>query len=143
MKDVRNAFTAENAEREAKGRTDLLKCPSRVTILAAIHHLSPFRVKLAREGVDAAMRAFSPVGEGIDVERPLQRVEMDEQKIDLMSLMEDSGLLQMMTDEEKAQLGLDGAIKRWWITVLIDVRTRCILGMILSRPFLEERVARR
>jgi len=133
VKDVRNAFTAENAEREAAGRTDLLKCPSRVTILAAIHHLSPFRVKLAREGLDAAMRAFSPVGEGIDVERPLQRVEMDEQKIDLMSLMEDSGLLNMFSDEDKARLGLDGSIKRWWITVLLDVRTRCILGMILSR----------
>ena len=133
VKDVRNAFVAENAKREAEGRTDLMKCPSRVTILAAIHHLSPFRVKLAREGVDAAMRAFSPVGEGIDVERPLQRVEMDEQKIDLKSLMDDSGLLQMMTDEDKAHLGLDGSIKRWWITVLLDVRTRCILGMILSR----------
>ncbi|WP_322865322.1 Mu transposase C-terminal domain-containing protein [Aquicoccus sp. G2-2] len=58
---------------------------------------------------------------------------MDEQKIDLMSLMEDSGLLQMMSDEEKARLGLDGSIKRWWMTVLLDVRTRCILGMILSR----------
>ncbi|MBL3562929.1 helix-turn-helix domain-containing protein [Rhodovulum sulfidophilum] len=133
VKDVRNAFTAENEKRKGEGRTDLLECPSRVTILAAIHHLAPFRVKLAREGVDAAMRAFSPVGEGIDVERPLQRVEMDEQKIDLISLMEDSGLLQMMTDDEKAQLGLDGKSGRWWMTVLLDVRTRCMLGMILSR----------
>jgi len=133
VKDVRNAFTAENEERKAKGRTDLLKCPSRVTILAAIHQLSPFRVKLAREGVDAAMRAYSPVGEGIDVERPLQRVEMDEQKIDLLSLMEDSGILDMMSADDKKQLGLDGSIKRWWMTVLLDVRTRCILGMILSR----------
>ena len=38
VKDVRNAFTSENAKREAEGRMDLLKCPSRVTILAAINH---------------------------------------------------------------------------------------------------------
>ena len=132
IEDVQTAFTTENARRRGEGKTELV-CPSRMTIRAAIHQLDPFRVKLTRDGKDAARRAFSPVGQGIDVERPLQRVEMDEQKIDLISLMGDSGLLNFMTGEEKRSLGLDDTKKRWWMTAAIDVRTRCIVGMTLSR----------
>ncbi|PJJ85532.1 putative transposase, partial [Brevirhabdus pacifica] len=130
--DVRAAFVAENKKLMEAGEPELA-CPSRPTILAAIASLDPARVKLMREGRDAARRAFSPVGQGIDVERPMQRVEMDEQKIDLISLMADSGLLSLLTEEEKATYGLDDTKARWWMTVALCVRTRCIVGMNLSR----------
>jgi putative transposase len=130
--DVQAAFTAENERRVAEGLPEL-SCPSRITIRAAIYSLDPFRVKMSREGKDAARRAYSPVGLGIDVERPMQRVELDEQMIDLISLMEDSGLLNYLTKEEKEALGLDGDKGRWWITVALCVRTRCIIGMSLTR----------
>lgn len=130
--DVRAAFTAENEERKVRGLPELV-CPSRITIRQAIACLDPHRVKLTREGKDAARRAYSPVGAGIDVERPMQRVEMDEQKIDLISLMGDSGLLHLLTQEEKEALGLNGEKARWWMTVALCVRTRCIVGMTLSR----------
>lgn len=132
VSDVRSAFTAENQSRKAKGLPELL-CPSRITIRQAIASLDPHRVKLTREGKDAARRAYSPVGVGIEVERPMQRVEMDEQKIDLISLMADSGLLNLLTQEEKEALGLNGERARWWMTVALCVRTRCIIGMTLSR----------
>lgn len=132
IEDVQTAFTTENARRRDEGEAELV-CPSRMTIRTAIHQLDPFRVKITRDGKDAARRAFSPVGQGNDVERPMQRVEMDEQKIDLISLMGDSGLLNFLTDEEKQSLGLDDTKKRWWMTVALDVRTRCIVGMTLSR----------
>lgn len=130
--DVQAAFVAENERRVAENSHQLI-CPSRITIRAAIHSLDPFRVKLAREGSDAARRAYSPIGQGIDVERPMQRVEIDEQKIDLISLLADSGLLNFLTDDDKKALGLDDEKKRWWITVALCVRTRCIVGMSLSR----------
>lgn len=130
--DVRSAFTFENEQRRAKGEPELA-CPSRITIRAAIKSLDPFRVKLSREGKDAARRAYSPVGAGNDVERPLQRVEIDEQKIDLISLMEDSGMMNFLTAEEKKSLGLDCSSNRWWMTAALCVRTRCIIGMTLSR----------
>ncbi|UWQ50653.1 Mu transposase C-terminal domain-containing protein [Leisingera caerulea] len=130
--DVRAAFVAENEKRKAECLPELV-CPSRITIRNAIASLDPFRVKLSRDGKDAARRAYSPVGQGIDVERPLQRVEMDEQQIDLISLMADSGLLNFFSDDEKAAFGLDGTQGRWWMTVALCVRTRCIIGMNLSR----------
>ncbi|MEX3314406.1 Mu transposase C-terminal domain-containing protein [Sulfitobacter sp. PS-8MA] len=130
--DVNSAFTAENEARKAKGEPELA-CPSRITIRQAIASLDPHRVKLAREGKDAARRAYTPVGAGIEVERPMQRIEMDEQKIDLISLMGDSGLLNLLTHQEKLELGLDGERARWWITVALCVRTRCIVGLTLSR----------
>lgn len=130
--DVQAAFVAENERRVAEGLLELA-CPSRITIRAAINSLDPFRVKLTREGKDSARRAYSPVGLGIDVERPMQRVEIDEQMIDLISLMEDSGLLNFLTAEDKLALGLDGDKGRWIMTVALCVRTRCIVGMSLSR----------
>ncbi len=130
--DVRAAFVAENERLKGQGKPELA-CPSRITIRAAIASLDPFRVKLSRDGMDAARRAYAPVGEGIDVERPMQRVELDEQKIDLISLMADCGLLQMLTDEDKIAFGLDNEKARWWMTVALCVRTRCIVGMNLSR----------
>lgn len=130
--DVQAAFVAENEIRAAKGLTKLA-CPSRITIRAAIKSLDPFRVKLTREGKDAARRAYSPVGLGIDVERPMQRVEIDEQMIDVISLMEDSGLLNFLGEKGKLALGLDGDKGRWWMTVAMCVRTRCMVGMSLSR----------
>jgi putative transposase len=131
-KNVRIAFKEANALREAEGRP-LLKIPSRETVRQEIKKLNPFHVVLAREGRQAALRKFAPVGQGLRYTRPLQRVEMDEWKIDLMSLMNSAGLSPYMTDEEKTALGLDGSKNRWWLSVAICCTTRCILAMRLMR----------
>lgn len=70
---------------------------------------------------------------GLNLTRPLQRVELDTWKVDLISLLTDSGLLSFLTEEEKMRLGLTGQKKRWHLTVAMCATTRCILGMRLSR----------
>ena len=130
--DVKRLFTAENAERRAEGRPELVT-PSKETVRQAILSLDPFHCEVARCGIDAARKKFAPIGTGIVLTRPLQRVEMDTWQVDLISLLTDSGLLHFLSDEEKESLGLNGKKKRWHLTVAQCATTRCILAMRLSR----------
>lgn len=131
-RDVERAFRKRNEERRAEGRPDLVR-PSKETVRQAILALDPFHCDVARLGVEAARRKHAPVGTGLDLNRPLQRVEIDTWKVDLISLLTDSGLLNFLTEEEKIRFGLTGEKKRWYLTVAICATTRCILAMRLSR----------
>lgn len=133
IEDVRDVFIAENRLREDEGKS-LLIMPSRETIRLAVRSLDPFEVDIARFGLDEARKRNAPVGKGLELTRPLERVEMDEWKVDLLSLMAQNGLWSIMSDEEKASLGCEeGKKPRWYLTAAICAATRCILGMKLSR----------
>ncbi|MBL3609835.1 Mu transposase C-terminal domain-containing protein [Rhodovulum sulfidophilum] len=129
---VQIAFDKRNAERVKVG-LGVLTTPSRETVRRAVRELDPFQVTLAREGEAAARKKYRPVFEGLYLARPLQRVEIDEWQIDLITLMKSSGMYDLLTDEERAALGLDKKKARWWITAAICCTTRCILSMVLSR----------
>ncbi len=145
VEDVKNAFRAENqrrkelTERELNGErpgseTSYLALPSRETIRREIKKLDPFEVVAVRKGLDAARKKFAPVGKGLVVTRPLERVEMDAWKVDLKTIMATCGIWSILTDEEKAAFGLeDGKKTRWYLTAAICTTTRCILAMKLSR----------
>ncbi|SIT12772.1 Mu transposase C-terminal domain-containing protein [Paracoccus saliphilus] len=135
--NVVGAFEARNEERVAEGLPPF-PIPSYETVRRAIHMLEPYAVAVAREGVDAARKKFMPVGQGLHLTRPLERVEIDENTIDIISLTESWGLLQLLTDEERKILGLDGSKARWFVTVAICATTRCILGMAFSRTAKEK-----
>lgn len=79
-----------------------------------------------------------PVGEGLRLTRPLGRVEIDENTINVISLTESWGLRSLLTEEERKILGLDGSKARWFVTVAICATTRCILGMAFSRSAKEK-----
>lgn len=130
--DVKRVFAARNEELRAEGMPELVR-PSKETVRQAILALDPYQCDVAREGLEKARRKHAPVGAGLDLTRPLQRVEMDTWKVDLISLLADSGLLHFMSEEEKGILGLNGKKKRWWLTVAMCATTRCILAMRLSR----------
>jgi putative transposase len=132
--DVRKAFKAENGKRaeESPPRPPMVT-PSRETVRRAINKLDPFHCTLTREGLEETRKTHAPVGRGLDLTRPLQRVEIDVWHVDLMTLMSDSGLLTYLTDEEKLLLGLDGKTSRWRLSLAICATTRCIVGMRLSR----------
>ncbi len=132
MMDVKRAFDQENAERRAAGRPELVR-PSKETVRQAILALDPYQCDVAREGLEYARRKHAPVGIGLNLTRPLQRVELDTWKVDLVTLLTDSGLLHFLSDEDKEHLGLTGGKKRWWLTVAMCATTRCILAMRLSR----------
>jgi putative transposase len=138
VEDVKNAFRKENERRQETvlpcGKVPpLLDVPSRKAVRKCIASLEVLEVTVARKGADAAMKLLRPVGRGLEVARPLERVEIDEWKIDLTSIMGSDGLLALFTAEELIALGLDDSKARWYLTVAIDCRTRVILGMILTR----------
>lgn len=131
FEDVKVAFRNENMTRAEQGQTPL-RVPSREAVRNAIEGLGKFEVTLARKGHEEAMKLFKPVGRGLEVDRPYERVEMDEWRIDLITILADSGLLHLFTKEELDDLGLDNNRGRWWVTAAIDCRTRCIVGMKLT-----------
>ena len=131
-KDVRRAIRTANEERRLRGEPDL-KCPTRETVRQEILRLDPYLCDVIREGVDRARKKHAPVGTGLELTRPLERVEIDTCKVDVLTLMQTSGLLEYMPENERRILGLTGSTKRWHLTVAICATTRCILGMKLSR----------
>ena len=145
VEDVHRAFLAENERRKAlieqerngevRGRkTSLLELPSRETIRREIGKLDPFEVVASREGLEKARKKFAPVGMGLTVTRPLQRVEMDAWKVDLKTIMATAGIWSMLDDKEKAAFGLeDGKKTRWFLIAAMCTTTRCILAMKLAR----------
>jgi len=130
--EVKTAFIEENERRRAEGKPEIV-CPSRETVRQAIRKLTPCDMTLTRHGRQAANRQFAPVGKGLQVERPMQRVEFDEWEAEAITLTAESGLFHYLTEEEKKKLGLDKKKARWWITVAICCATRCIVGMVISR----------
>ncbi len=73
------------------------------------------RVK-AREGASAAGNLFRQVRPGLRTERPLQVVQVDHTKVDIM----------LVDDATSACIG------RPWLTLALDVHTRVVLGLLLS-----------
>ena len=128
---VKGAFQARNKEREAQGLPSL-KCPSRETVRRAVRSLDPFQTEFHRYGPAAARKKFAPVGKGLNLERPLQRVEIDEWDIDLIALLAETGVLEWFSDDERVALGLAGKKVRWKLTVAMCATTRCILAMVLT-----------
>lgn len=90
--------------------------------------LGRYFLTASRLGDDVAKATLSKVGNGLQVQRPGARVEMDEWKIDLLVLLTFAGLASRMTDEERDLI----KSTRMWVTVVIDVATRCILAMRFS-----------
>lgn len=130
--NIEAAFIEENHRRELSGLS-LLVMPSRETVRQEILRLDPYHTYLARYGEAAARKKFAPVGKGLQVTRPLERVEIDEWTVDLVALCAQVGLLDHLTDEEKKALGLNKKKARWILTVAICATTRCIVAMRLSR----------
>jgi putative transposase len=75
-----------------------------------------------------------PVGAGLEVSRVLERVEIDEWEVDLITLLMLFGVWDILSDTEKDALGLKkGPGVRMSLSVAMDSYSRCILAMRLSR----------
>ena len=77
--------------------------------------LTPPSMK-AREGAEAAGDSFRLVKVGLRTERPLEVVQIDHTKVDIM----------LVDDVTRACIG------RPWLTLVLDVHTRMVLGLYLS-----------
>lgn len=95
----------------------LMPLPSKGAVYRHIEWLNGEERLKKREGRDAAFQRYAPkLGEIPDVDWPLQTVEIDHTELPVM----------IVDDEHRMP------IKRPWITLAIDVFSRCCLGMYLS-----------
>lgn len=90
--------------------------PSRKAIQARISAHSLREMTKAREGSKAARQRFAPVQPGLRPRGPLTIVQIDRTKVDV----------ELVDDRTRTVLG------RPWLTLLLDVFTRCVLGFHLS-----------
>lgn len=125
-----DAVIAENLEREQGGQPPLQKMGRR-SFEIMIGKFPPFAVFAGRYGKAAALQKFAIVHRGLDVLRPLERVEMDEYSVSLQTLLVEMGLWSRLSSKLKAEIERT----RTWLTVAIDCATRCILAMrLLQAP---------
>lgn len=130
--DVKLAFAKENELRKDTGKP-ALRVPSKAAVSEFIKKFDKFRVLVARYGQQEAMKRMRPVNDGMQADRPLQIVSMDEMKVDLLTILAKSRLLSMIAgDDDTKQLEKLISTMRWWLAMAIDYRTRCILGMVLT-----------
>ncbi|MGA9766417.1 MAG: Mu transposase C-terminal domain-containing protein [Rhodomicrobium sp.] len=93
-----------------------LPCPSRKAIDLRIKSIDPRTFLAKREGTKAANDKTRPVTGCLQAARPLEIVQVDHTKIDVIVV------------DEKHRL----PIQRPWLTLLIDVTTRMVAGYYLS-----------
>jgi putative transposase len=111
----------------------LLQAPSRETVRQEIKRLDPFATMCARDGLARAKARFAPLRKGLEVTRPLERVEIDDYDLDLMSFLATSGVLEYFSQEALDALGLTGGKDRWCVSAAICCATKCIVGMCMTR----------
>jgi putative transposase len=93
-----------------------LRPPSIKALRARISVRSLRERAAARDGAEAAGNRFRQVRGGLRTERPLQIVQIDHTKVDIM----------LVDDITRACIG------RPWLTLVLDVHTRLVAGLYLS-----------
>jgi putative transposase len=132
FQNVLRAFGSANEQRAAEGLT-LLQAPSRETVRQEINKIDPFLAMCGREGIAKAKAKFAPLRNGLEVARPLERVEIDDYDLDLSTFMATSGVLEYFSEESLQALGLTGGKGRWCVSAAICCATKCIVGMCITR----------
>ena len=125
--DLRDAVNKLNETRLRAG-LKAASVPCDKSFHRRIAALPAFDVHAGRYGVEAARRKFWINNGGLSIERPGERVELDEWNISLQTLTINSGVWETLSPEQK----LNVPRNRWWLSVAMDVASRCILGMQLS-----------
>lgn len=89
--------------------------------------LEDLHVDAAHHGDDAAKDQYQMTGAGQRRYKPLERIELDEHKLDVMLLLKGTRLWGMLHDEAQKKI----EAMRFWVSVAIDVGTKSILAMRL------------
>ncbi|WP_246252482.1 Mu transposase C-terminal domain-containing protein [Allomesorhizobium camelthorni] len=89
-----------------------------------LNAIDPFIRDFGRRGPDFALRKYTPVGKGLNITKPLERVEMDDWEVDLHSLIVKSSVWKTLSKKERDSIPRT----RITVTAAIDCATRCIVG---------------
>lgn len=128
---VREAVEQLNDERRAEG-LPTLAAPSKTTVRNAIGMLDPCATHVARHGEESARKKYRPTTNGLDLTYPLQRVEIDEHKLDLISFIEQNDWRDKFTDGQWEELKLSKGKGRLFITLALCCTTRAIVGVTIT-----------
>lgn len=102
---------------EATCREQQLRPPARSTVTRRIDTITAYEREVRRRGRAAAKQLFGPRPGYLKAKRPLEMVQIDHTRCDVMLVAE---------DERREVLG------RPWLTVAIDIYSRCVLGILVS-----------
>lgn len=124
--EVRNLIKAENQRRRSEGMTELA-VPSERSLLRRLSLADPYYIYARRWGIDAANRKFNLFETGVEALFPGERIEMDENRLDVISLLALARILDHLPSEQVERLK-----GRRWLYVAKDCATKCILAMRLA-----------
>ena len=123
----RTRFAEENEARAEQGQPPL-RVPSRRTIERELAGQDPYFQQVHRRGRAETNQANLLWENGLGVSYPMERVEIDEWKVDLISILERNEALKGLSREELAKLERG----RRWLYLGIDCATRCVVAMRLA-----------
>ncbi|WP_319518990.1 hypothetical protein [uncultured Martelella sp.] len=125
-----DVLKAENKARKSQGRKDKIRILSQRTYERWIdRYLDPFEVCIQRNGLAAAQKKFGSVESGLTARFPGEMVQIDAWMFHLVTLDITREQWNRMTPKQRSKVK---KVRRW-ITVMIDVATRCILGFSISK----------
>ena len=99
---------------DTRCRAKKLAPPARSTVTRRVDAISEYERERRRHGRRAAKQSYEPRPGSLPVKRPLEIVQIDHTRVDAILVTDDAN---------REPLG------RPWLTVAIDVCTRCILGL--------------
>ena len=102
--------------RPPRSSDDKLPVPSRNSLYQLVKKLDPYEVASARHGRKYANAKYRANKQGPHTAHPLERVECDHTRLDLM----------VVDTETRLPLG------RPWLTAMLDIYSRMVLGIYLS-----------
>jgi putative transposase len=133
LDSVQARFRTDNRNKlKSEPTSPQMSIPGYDTVWALIAQLAPMDHKIRTRGMDVAHRDLHTLGQGLKVERVLQRVELDEYTVDLMVFLRLLKLDTLMTQGEKIALGISGEPKRIILSAAIDVFTGAIVSMQIA-----------
>ena len=112
-----------NKARVAAGREPFPE-PCDKTFFKRIAPTTSYAVIAGRKSFEDAQKQFWMVGGGLDVNRPGERIEIDEWEVSLQTILSFKAIWNKLTPEERELVPR----VRVWLSVAIDVATQCILG---------------
>ncbi|WIE32650.1 integrase [Agrobacterium tumefaciens] len=124
LRDVNARVAEENVKRVGKAP---LIAPGRKRFEALIDAMDEYEVVAGREGLPFARAMFKPKMDSYDIERPGERVEMDDWNADAMTSMQACGFWQMLP--ASIQEYLIENPQRIWFCGAVDTSANYVLAL--------------